>query len=83
MAIIISKIAPRFELPKDHLPGMRVPKGGSSCAKCEYLKSDGESCGNEHFIKWHGSEKLPFAADEYCSDWFEAKESDDYDPDDD
>lgn len=61
------------EYPKDHQPGMRVPKGGSSCSSCEYLGDDGETCTNEYFIKWHGSDKLPAPADEYCSDWYEPK----------
>jgi len=58
-----------IEYPKDHKPGMKVPKGGSSCSSCEYLK-DG-MCTNEYFIKWNGSGKLPAPPDEYCSDWYE------------
>lgn len=63
--------------PPDHVPAMRVPKGGSSCAKCEYLKDrDRGLCGNQYFIKWHGSNKIPAPIDSYCSDWFEpAKKS--------
>lgn len=57
--------------PEDHKPGMKVPKGGSSCSSCEYLK-DGE-CINKHFIEWNGSGKLPAMPDEYCSDWYEEK----------
>jgi hypothetical protein len=62
--------------PDDHVGGMRVPKGGSNCAKCEYLKDKEKGlCGNKYFIKWHGSDKIPGKIDEYCSDWFEpAKE---------
>lgn len=56
--------------PDDHKPAMRVPKGGSSCASCEYLVGK-DNCRNEYFIKWNGSSKLPAPADEYCSDWFE------------
>lgn len=63
----------KYEFPKDHQPGMRVPKGGSSCAKCKYLKP-GNRCGNEYFQQWHGSDKIPAPAAEYCSDWFEAGE---------
>lgn len=60
-----------FQLPKDHQPGIRVPKGGSSCASCEYYKG-GMKCGNKYFIKWNGSDKIPAKApDEYCSDWYE------------
>ena len=57
--------------PKGHEVGMRVPEGGSSCAKCEYLRKDGESCENRYFIEWNGSKKLPAPADEYCCDFFE------------
>ena len=59
-----------FELPPDHEPGMRVPKGGSSCASCEYFDGQ-DSCGNKYFIKWNGSGKLPAPPDSYCSDWYE------------
>jgi len=64
------------EYPSDHRPGMKVPKGGSSCAKCEYLDKASTHmapiCNNRYFIKWNGSRRLPAPADEYCSDWFEA-----------
>jgi len=63
----------KAEYPADHQPGMRVPRGGSSCASCEYLMPDRKNCGNEYFQKWHGSSKLPAPADEYCSDWYERK----------
>jgi hypothetical protein len=59
--------------PKDHVPAMRVPKGGSSCASCEYLGANRATCRNEYFIKWHGSNILPAPADEFCSDWYEPK----------
>lgn len=59
------------EYPKDHVPAMRVPKGGSSCASCEYLAKDGANCMNAYFQKWHGTAKLPAPADEFCSDWYE------------
>lgn len=59
--------------PDDHKPGMKVPKGGSSCSSCEYLQ-DGGNCSNEHFQKWNGSSKIPAPVDEYCSDWYEPKE---------
>lgn len=57
--------------PKDHVPAMRVPKGGSSCASCEYVGKNLKTCTNEYFIRWHGSSKLPAPADSYCSDWYE------------
>jgi hypothetical protein len=59
--------------PPDHVPAMRVPKGGSSCASCEYLGSDRKTCKNSYFQKWHGSSVLPAPADEFCSDWYEPK----------
>lgn len=62
------------EYPPDHQPGMRVPKGGSSCSSCRYLSDDGRHCGNSYFQKWNGSDELPEPADEYCSDWYEPKE---------
>lgn len=62
----------KVEYPDDHQPGMRVPKGGSDCAKCEYFKGN-QKCGNEYFIKWNGSDKIPAPVDQYCSDWFEPK----------
>lgn len=55
---------------------MRVPKGGSSCASCEYYKGD-MICGNEYFIHWNKNGKhIPAERpDEYCSDWYEPKEA--------
>ena len=65
----------KFELPENHKAGMKVPKGGSSCSNCKFLGEDKKSCINKYWIKWNGGEsKLPAPADEYCSDWFEAKE---------
>jgi hypothetical protein len=57
----------------DHKPGMRVPKGGSNCAKCEYLGKDRKTCSNKYFIRWNGSNVIPGKIDEYCSDWFEIR----------
>lgn len=62
----------KAEYPADHKAGMRVPQGGSDCAKCEYVRANGTECANKFFQKWHGSNKLPEPADEYCCDWFEA-----------
>ncbi len=63
-----------FKLPVNHIAGMKVPKGGSSCAKCKFLSEDKKNCGNKYWIKWNdGNTKLPAPADEYCSDWFESK----------
>lgn len=62
----------KAEYPADHKPGMRVPKGGSDCSKCRYFKAP-QTCRNEYFQKWRGSDRIPAPPDEYCSDWFEAK----------
>jgi len=60
--------------PADHKPGMRVPKGGSMCANCRYLKdAEKRICGNRDFVKWNGSEVIPAPVNEYCSDWYEPK----------
>lgn len=66
-----SKTKPTY--PSDHVAGMRVPKGGSNCAKCEYLADNKTDCTNEYFQKWNGSPVIPGKIDEYCSDWFIAK----------
>jgi len=63
-----SKSKGPIEYPPDHKPGMKVPKGGSSCSVCEY-ESDGK-CSNEYFQKWMGSDIIPGPTDSYCSDWF-------------
>jgi len=59
------------EYPADHKAAMRVTKGGSCCANCEYLK--GKECTNEYYIKWNGSGNIPAPIDEFCSDWWEPK----------
>lgn len=62
----------KIELPPNHKAGMRVPKGGSMCANCRFLKdAEKRICGNEYFIKWNGSEVIPAAVNQYCSDWYE------------
>lgn len=63
-----------FQLPFDHKPGMRVPKGGSNCAKCEYLADNKTDCTNKDFQAWNGGPRIPGKIDEYCSDWFGTKE---------
>jgi hypothetical protein len=60
--------------PPDHQPGMAVPKGGSSCANCEYLGQDQKSCTEKNFIAWNGSNVIPGEIDAYCSDWYEPAE---------
>ena len=55
--------------PADHKVGMVVPKGGSDCAKCEYV--DGQDCKQAQFVKWNGASKIPGKIDAYCCDFFE------------
>lgn len=62
----------------DHQIGMAVPKGGSSCAKCEYF-NEPMNCGQPQFQEWNGSNKIPASsADEYCCDFFEADDGDEH-----
>jgi len=69
-------MANKPEYPSDHKPAMVVPEGGSSCSKCEYWEKDKpKECGNEYYIRWNGSGKIPTSPDKYCSDWFEPKET--------
>lgn len=65
-------MANKPEYPADHKPAMQVPKGGSSCSKCEYLMA-GSNCGNEYYQKYYGTSKIPKPVDEFCSDWFSPK----------
>lgn len=55
----------------DHKVGMRVPPGGSDCAKCEYVL--GQQCKQKDFVKWNGSSTIPAPTDQYCCDFFETK----------
>lgn len=57
--------------PANHQVGMKVPKGGSSCSKCEYVS--GERCRQEKWVRWHGGNLIPEPTDSYCCDFFEAK----------
>lgn len=61
-----------IQYPAGHKLGMRVPKGGSDCAKCEYV--DGQKCKNTLFVKWNGSNIIPAPTNEYCCDLFEPGE---------
>jgi len=65
------KDKPLPEYPPDHQVGMKVPKGGSDCAKCEH--ADGQTCTQEDWVKWNGSATIPAPTDEYCCDFFQAK----------
>jgi broad specificity phosphatase PhoE len=66
------KIAGGITFPADHKLGMKVPKGGSNCAKCEYV--DGQNCKEKIFIKWNGGPVIPKDVNEYCCDMFEPEE---------
>lgn len=70
----------KISYPKDHKPGLIVPKGGSCCANCHYLsiaKDGSPHCGQANFIIWNGSTRIPVDdPEEYCSDWYEQKEED-------
>jgi hypothetical protein len=59
------------QYPADHEVGMRVPEGGSDCAKCEYV--NGQKCTEKHFIQWNGSDVIPEPTNSYCCDFFEPK----------
>lgn len=56
--------------PPDHAVGVIVPEGGSSCAKCEYLRRGG-NCAEKHFQEWNGGSKIPGPVNNYCCDFFE------------
>jgi hypothetical protein len=50
---------------------MRVTKGGSMCANCEYWVADGNKCNNKYWVTWHDEVKeIPYPADEYCCNWW-------------
>lgn len=61
------------EYPSNHQPGMRVPKGGSMCANCEYHKVEGNICLNKYWEQWAETKEIPYPANEYCCDWWEPK----------
>lgn len=62
-----------MDMPPGHLPGMVVPKGGSSCSSCKFVSEDKEHCSNSYWIKWQkGNTKLPAAADQYCCDMYDS-----------
>jgi hypothetical protein len=65
--------SPKLIYPGDHKVGMKVPKGGSSCAKCRYVTEDMKECTQKDFVAWNHGPELPEKADEYCCDMFEAK----------
>jgi broad specificity phosphatase PhoE len=60
--------------PPDHQVGMRVPKGGSDCEKCEYLAENKTDCQQKQFQAWNKGNVIPGKVDEYCCDFFEPEE---------
>lgn len=72
---------PRFHLPINHQPAMRVPFPGSSCKNCRFVgyTPSGPICHNRNYQDFMGTDALidpdtgarVLAAQEYCSDWFE------------
>lgn len=77
------------DYPEDHQVGIEVPRGGSDCQKCEYLKDpEKRICGNKFFIraactdpvKPAGSSKIPLPIDEYCCDLFQTRDNDGDEP---
>jgi hypothetical protein len=65
-----------FILPDEHIAGMVVPKGGSSCANCRFadVRDDGPHCTESNWVAWNGGEsRLPVDDPEtYCSDWYQS-----------
>lgn len=59
-----------IKVPDNHRIGIRVPEGGSCCAKCRYLEPKNH-CGNDYWLKWHQDPLIPEEADEYCCDFYE------------
>ena len=55
--------------------GEAVPKTGTHCSNCEYLKDAAKMiCGEPNLIIWNGSNKIPSSSpDTYCSIWWEGK----------
>lgn len=61
-----------FTVPEDHVPAIRVPKGGSCCKNCMFVDAERHECKEPHYIDWNGSPKLPpLPLDEICSDWYD------------
>lgn len=64
-------------LRHEHKVGMVVPKGGSSCSTCKYLRG-GTDCVNAGWVDVHrvnggggGNTAIPAPADSYCCDQYE------------
>lgn len=63
-------------LPPGHQVGLRVPKGGSSCASCRYYNPQGGrygTCESSYYQASVGTALIPMPADEWCSDMYEPR----------
>lgn len=65
-----------ISVPANHQIGMRVPVGGSNCAKCKFVSEDKKKCDNKYFVAWNGKKELPAPAQRYCCDFFETRNED-------
>lgn len=70
----------KIEVPDDHKIGMRVPLGGSNCAKCQYVSENHKRCGQRLWVDapvkrggGGGDPVLPAPAVSYCCDMYERK----------
>lgn len=63
----------KMVLPSYHQAGLKVPKGGSCCANCKYWMPKEQICNNKYYQEWAGTDTIPYAADEYCTNWWEPK----------
>jgi len=64
----------RDDYPPDHEFGMRVPRGGSDCAKCHWLiHPENTHCANKYYRRAMGHNRLLAPADEFCCDVFETE----------
>jgi hypothetical protein len=67
-----------YILPAHHVAGIRVPKGGSSCANCKFgeTREGSPHCKSAYWVVWNGGDsRLPVNDPEtYCSDFWEPKE---------
>lgn len=67
-------------MPPGHQVGVRVPKGGSSCASCVYsTRADGaQRCLNRYYRQYAGTDRFVdpktgkrVPGDEFCCDFWE------------
>jgi hypothetical protein len=58
-------------LPDNHSAGLKVPKGGSCCANCKWWSKEEQVCNSKYYQEWAGTNTIPYAADEYCTNWWE------------